>query len=617
VSDNITKKNRHAPEFMEALNTFEDGIIIIGDNYLIEYMNQYMKNLFGDKLGEKCHKVIKGSDKLCEWCKYEEILQQEETRHREIYIESMGRVYSISEKPISNYDGTKSKLSVYRDITYTREQENALKTSIEDYQRLFKHVGCGVFISSKRGRFLKVNPTLLGMLGYNDLEEFLSLDLARDVFMEPADRQKYMNIIEKTGKVVNYELKWRRRDGHILHILLTSNVRYGTTGDILGYEGIVVDQTRRKESENKLREAHDFLDKIISCSSNAIMVIDSHNIIQIWNQGAEDIFGLSASEVIGKVDFSQIFSGETVKRVDALLRSERFGGKGKLNSFPLNFVKENGNHVEGNLSANVLYDHKGNEVATVALFVDLKEMLQTERDLSAARQQLLQSEKLAAMGRLTSQIAHELNNPLFGIMNTLELMKSEIPPENKRRRLLDMSISETIRLADMLKKMLSFSRPDQDKRAEIDIHTVIDELLLLYEKRFRENSIKLHLNFDQCPAIVLASKDQLRQVFINMFSNSMYAMPEGGKLEISTEVKTNTLYIKIRDTGTGIKKDNLKKVFNSFFTTKTESVQGVGLGLSVCYGFIKDHDGDIIVDSLEGEWTEFTIMLPLSGKSTN
>jgi len=314
------------------------------------------------------------------------------------------------------------------------------------------------------------------------------------------------------------------------------------------------------------------------------------------------------------MSIQQIFSNAVTKKIMEMMRDERFGGKGKLNTYPLNFKKEDGEMVEGNLSAAIIYDEKGNELAAIGLFVDLKELLQTERELSAARQHLLQSEKLAAMGRLTSQIAHELNNPLFGIMNTLELMKTEISPQNKRRKLLDMSLSEIERLADMLKKMLSFSKPDQDKRLKIDIHVVIDELMVLYEKRFRENSIKVMLDFVGKPVDVFASRDQLRQVFINMFSNAMYAMPDGGRLEISTNVVSEKLYITLKDTGTGIKPEHIKKIFDSFFTTKTQSVQGVGLGLSVCYGFIRDHDGDILVESEEGQWTKFTIILPLAGK---
>ncbi|MCF6247575.1 MAG: PAS domain S-box protein [Desulfobacula sp.] len=601
----------HTPRLLDALDAFEDGIYIINDDYTVEYMNKFMKELFGDGVGKKCHSVLSGSDTPCDWCKYDEIFLKNETHHSQVYVESVDKIFALSELPVSNQDGTKSKLSLYRDITHSVRQEEKLKSSKASYQRLFTHVGCGVFISSKEGRFLDVNPTLLKMLGYQHKDEFLSLDLAKDVYLKPEDRRKYREIIEKNGKVIDYEVPWRRRDGHILHLLLTSNVRYDTNGDILGYEGIVVDQTRRKKQENEIKEAHDFLDKIISCSPNAIMAMDLTGLIRLWNQGAEDIFGVKAEDVVGKMNIQQLYSKKVAKKVTQMLRDEGYGGKGKLNSYPLNFKKSDGDVVEGNLSASLLYDDKGNEVASVGLFVDLQELLKTERELGEARQHLLQSEKLAAMGRLTSQIAHELNNPLFGIMNTLELMKTEISPENKRRKLLDMSLSEIVRLADMLRKMLSFSKPDEQKRQEIDINIIIDELMLLYEKRFRESSIKVELDLEKEPSMIWGSKDQLRQVFINLFSNAMDAMPEGGDLMISTRVVMGKLFITVRDTGTGIKKEHIEKVFDSFFTTKNESVQGVGLGLSVCYGFIKDHEGDIIVESQVGKWTKFTVTLPV------
>jgi two-component system NtrC family sensor kinase len=602
----------HTSRLLDALDAFDDGIYIVNDDYTIEYMNKFMKALFGDGVGKKCHQVLIKSDTPCDWCQYDKIFIQNKNSHSQIYISSVDKSFSLSEHPVNNQDGTRSKLSIYNDITHSVHQEAILKSSRESYQRLFTHVGCGVFISSKQGRFLDVNPALLKILGYQDKEEFLALDLATEVYLRPEDRRKYTQIIEKKGKVIDYELKWRKRDGNILHILLTSNVRYDTNGDILGYEGIVVDQTRRKKNENQIKEAHDFLDKIIACSTNAIMAMNMNGGIRLWNQGAENIFGFSSDQVVSKMRIQDIFPKEQTKKIIEMMRDDNYGGRGKLNSYPLTFERDDNRLIEGNLSASILYDDRGEELASVAIFVDLKELLTTERQLSEARQHLLQSEKLAAMGRLTSQIAHELNNPLFGIMNTLELMKTEISPQNKRRRLLDMSLSEIERLAEMLKKMLSFSKPDQGDRLKIDIHTVVDELMLLYKKRFRENSIKAHFDLAPEPAWVVGSKDQLRQVFINLFSNAMYAMPEGGDLEISTKIVRSELVITVRDTGTGIKPEHLDKVFHSFFTTKTESVQGVGLGLSVCYGFIKDHGGQIVVDSREGQWTTFTITLPVA-----
>jgi two-component system NtrC family sensor kinase len=234
-----------------------------------------------------------------------------------------------------------------------------------------------------------------------------------------------------------------------------------------------------------------------------------------------------------------------------------------------------------------------------------------ERKLHKKQEQLLQSEKLAAMGRLTSQIAHELNNPLYGIMNTLELMKTEIPAGNKRRKLLEMSLSETVRVTDMLRKMLSFSKPDQEERAPVDINTILDEILLLHEKQLWEYSIKVVHSFADNLGKIHASKNQLRQVFLNLISNARDAMPDGGRLTVATEGDDYFIHITVSDNGVGIKEEHLDLVFETFFTTKTDSVKGVGLGLSVCYGFIKDHGGDIKVDSRPGEGTTFTISLPV------
>jgi signal transduction histidine kinase len=277
----------------------------------------------------------------------------------------------------------------------------------------------------------------------------------------------------------------------------------------------------------------------------------------------------------------------------------------------MTFKAKDGRSVEGNLSANIIYDAAGREMASVGIFVDLEEQLKMERKLHTTQEQLLQSEKLAAMGRLTSQIAHELNNPLYGIMNTLELMKTEIPVGNKRRKRLDMSLSETVRVTDMLRKMLSFSKPDQEERAPVDINTILDEILLLYEKQLWEHSIKMVHSFADNLGRVHASKNQLRQVFLNLISNARDAMPEGGRLTVATEGDDYFVHITIADNGVGIKKEHLDLIFETFFTTKTDSVKGVGLGLSVCYGFIKDHGGDIKVESRPEEGTTFTISLPV------
>ena len=167
----------------------------------------------------------------------------------------------------------------------------------------------------------------------------------------------------------------------------------------------------------------------------------------------------------------------------------------------------------------------------------------------------------------------------------------------------------------MLRKMLSFSKPDEEERQPTDINTILDEILLLHEKQLREHSIRISSFFSEDLGMVYASKNQLRQVFLNMISNAKDAMPEGGTLTVTTKAEGTNAHIDISDTGIGIREENINKIFDSFFTTK-DSVKDVGLGLSVCYGFIKDHGGEIEVKSERGTGTTFTIILPIDNEST-
>ncbi len=599
---------------LDAMDALEDGIYIVGENYVVEYMNRAMQQIFGYGVGEKCYKTLNARNDVCPWCRYEEVLQSGGETISEAYIPHLDRTFNLVERPVSNKDGSMSKLSIYRDITQKKKQEARLKSSEDNYRRLFENAGCGVFISSKQGWFEDVNPALLKMMGYQSKEKFLALDLAEDLYLKPEDRAEYQEIVEKDGRVIDYEVEWKKKDGSTVQVLLTSNVRYGPEGEVEGYEGIVVDQSERKKMENRMKEALDFLDKTIQCSPNAIMAANLKGDLIIWNNGAEQILEYKAEEVLGKINIEEVYSPGMARKVMKMLRSEDYGGKGVLKSYPLIVRSKNGREIEGNLSAGIIYDEQGREVASVGIFVDLGEWLNIERTLSETRQQLLHSEKLAAMGRLTSQIAHELNNPLYGIMNTLELLKTEIPPTNKRRKLLDMSLSEIERLVDMLKQMLSFSQPDQAQRHDLNINTVLEEILLFHEKRFKENNIKIEASFVKDPEPLHASRDQLRQVFINIISNAVDAMPEGGTLSVATSRKSSSMVITIADTGVGIKDEHLEKIFDSFFTTKKDSVKGVGLGLSVCYGFIKEHGGDIQVSSRPGQGATFIITLPISDR---
>lgn len=592
------------------LDTIDDGIYVIDQDFTVEFMNRKMVEMFGDGLGKKCYDVINNGDSLCDWCSSKEVFKGKRLS-KELYISKVDKTFKITELPLHNPDGTLSKLSVFRDISKRKQDEAMLKASMDEYRTLFEHLAVGVAISTKEGKFIDANQALLDILGYSDKEEFLNIDIINDLYLFPEDRLRFQEKIEKDGYIKDFEVQFKKKDGTPVPINLTSNARYDLEKNVIGYESINVDLTQRYQMERRLREAHDFMNMIIQSAPISIMAADLKGNIIIWNREAEKTLGYSAEEVIGKMNITKVYPEGKAHEIMKIIRDDRYGPVGTFPPQSVVYVREDGKTLEGHLSAAMIYDDDGNEVATIGSFVDLTERLEMERALNKTQEQLLHSEKLAAMGRLTSQIAHELNNPLFGIMNTLELLKTEIPPENKRRKLLDMSLSEIVRLADMLKKMLSFSKPEQEVRKSVNLNTILDEILLLHAKQLQENDIKIKTDFYDDLEKVVASTNQLRQVFLNMISNARDAMPEGGILSVSTKKEGGFAHVIFSDTGVGISEENISKIFDSFFTTKS-SVKGVGLGLSVCYGFIKDHGGDIKVKSVPGEGATFTISLPFN-----
>ncbi|HDR15856.1 MAG TPA: PAS domain S-box protein, partial [Desulfobacteraceae bacterium] len=550
--------DREKQMFSAILETIEEGMYVIDQSYTLEYMNLRMSEMFGEGTGKKCHQVVDDRSGLCPWCLAAEVFEGRRI-YREIFIPKTDRTFMLTELPLKNPDGTVSKLCILKDITQRKNREARLAESEEKYRNLFEHVGAGVYISSKEGRILDANRVFIRMMGYRSKEELLGIDIALDLYARPSDRRKFQEMIERDGRVIEYEVEFKRKDGSPITVLLTSHVRYDHKGNVLGYEGIAADQTERCQMEKKLREAYDFMNKIIQSSPNPIMAADMQGNIMIWNRAAEETLGYPASETVGKMQIARIYPEGVARKIMKLIRAPDHGGPGVLRAHPMLYVRRDGEIIEGMLSAAMIYDDDGNEVATVGSFVDMTERIEMERALRSTQEQLLQSEKLAAMGRLTSQIAHELNNPIYGIMNSLELFKTEIPPESKRRRLLEMSISEVTRLAEMLPKMLSFSKPDQEKRGPVDINVIIDELLMLHEKQLQENNTRINIELDENISDILASKNQMRQVFLNMISNAKDAMPGGGELTFRSYERDGTVFVEIADTGHGIDEKNISR----------------------------------------------------------
>ena len=620
----ITERKRMEREIREATKRFEkiaemgdDGIIVFDEDSRIEFANQMASEIMGlpkdHILGREFFSLIGKRDEefLDEMVMRGEGMGEKVCTEMSLHTpQDQIKAAEVCIAPTRSEDGRIKTYAYIRDITERKKFEKELKESEEKYRNLFERVRHGLYISTKEGHFVDCNQAMWGLLGYPNQEEFLKIDIARDLYVNLKDRETFMTLVEKKGFVKDFEVEWKKKNGEKITVLLASSAKRDEKGTIIGYEGLNIDITDRKKMEKELKEANDFLMNLIESSVDGIIVTDMKGDILLFNKGAEDLLGYKSEEVVEKMNIRSIYQPGVAKEVMDKLRSPDLGGVGKLTSFPIFHRRKDGELIEGDLSASLIYDEKGNEIASVGIFKDLRERLKMERELREIQQALLQSEKLAAMGRLTSQIAHELNNPIYGIMNTLELLKTEIPPESKRRKILELSLSEIQRLSEMLRNMLSFSKPEEEARKRINLNDLLEGILLMMERQMRESNVRVVLDLDSQIPEVMASTNQMRQVMLNMFKNAKEAMPNGGTLTVRTANEDQKVSVHIQDSGVGIPEEIRNKIFEAFFTTK-QKVKGVGLGLSVCYGIIKDHGGDIKVESEEGKGTTFIISLPI------
>lgn len=227
--------------------------------------------------------------------------------------------------------------------------------------------------------------------------------------------------------------------------------------------------------------------------------------------------------------------------------------------------------------------------------------------LQSAQMQLMRAERLAALGTLAAGIAHEVNNPLQPILINLEMALEDIDgnvPAN--RELLEFSRQEVRRISGIVSRLLDFARPAAPQLAPLDLSVVINEVLTLVGKQLEHSHVEVITSL-QATHRIFGSADQLKQVLLNLIVNAIDAMPKGGQLTIHTSERDGTVIWQVRDTGMGIPPDKIMQVFDPFYTTKAE---GTGLGLSVSYGIIESHEGQITVESTPGVYTEFTIRLP-------
>jgi PAS domain S-box-containing protein len=377
---------------------------------------------------------------------------------------------------------------------------------------------------------------------------------------------------------------------------------------------------RLQEKEEKLRQLYESTKKteqlyssLLFSSPDAIGMYDPDGRIVYLNPAFSRIFGWSLAEAEA-MGFDEDSAQET-KNVFSQIR-DMIRRKKIFIDFETEQRTKDGDLLNVSISASRFDDHEGNPAGVLFIIRDISEKKRLE-------EQLLQSQKMEALGTLVSGVAHEINNPVNGIINYAQLMIDQEGKGTKRSELPDRIIHEGERIAVIVKNLLSIARDSKGERVPCNIKDLILEALALIEPQFRKEGIELRLNIPDDLPDVFVNGQEIQQVFLNIMSNSQYALkhqlpPPSNGLKFSIDVRKmrngghGFIRAVFTDNGIGIDKEILPKICNPFFSTKP-SGQGTGLGLSISHGIIKDHEGVLSFESRKGEFTKVMIDLKIYG----
>lgn len=348
-------------------------------------------------------------------------------------------------------------------------------------------------------------------------------------------------------------------------------------------------------------------EQILTNLDDGVVAVDPEGRITFFNEAAEVLTEVSSAAAAGQ-PFEQIFKRE-LWLIDLIRRAhpprqKRARGEG-------DFVTRWAKKIPVSVTASPLEDRHGHFVGTILLLRDIKHRRELEEDLKRA-------DRLALMGTLAAGLAHEIRNPLGGIKGAAQLLRRSGDGNSTLREFTDIMIREVDRVDQLIEQLLDLSRPAQLSLAPVNIHEILEDVLLLESQTVGNREIDIRKRFDPSLPSIRGDRAQLTQVFLNLVKNAFQAMERSGALTVTTRVETDYhiheqgvgpnrfIWVDLADEGSGIREEDLAHIFSPFFTTK---INGTGLGLATCYSIIKEHGGTIRVESTEGKGSTFKVSL--------
>jgi PAS domain S-box-containing protein len=510
----------------------------------------------------------------------------------------------------------------------------------EKYRMLFEQAQEGVFVATPDGELLDCNDAFVTMLGYSSRDELMALDMGSVLFSIGEEREAFLKEIEAHNYVRNFEITVRRKDGTVLAVAQSCFATRDSTGRIERYQGFVLDITEKKRSEDEMRRRNRELNALNAMAVIATQSFDLDEILNLTLRQVISLFGAETGSVYlaaepegtfrrragwgprseARVRMSEVVFpeglGDLVMRSRAEVVTQDF--MPHLPPAVVEFVcadrlpywiwvvlwskdkpigimgiasKEN-RHYSSN-DENLLVAISRQLATTIEKVQLYEETCRAYEDLRRTQEQLLQSEKMSAVGQLISGVAHELNNPLTAILGYAQLLDGA-GLDHQSADYVRKLFKQAQRTHRVVQNLLSFARQRKPQKQEVDLRKVLEESLTLREYDLKVNNVSLERDVPSDLPSVLGDPHQLEQVFLNIINNALDAMVESsgsGLLKVRVFKKDAFVCVEFDDSGPGIKDPT--RIFDPFYTTKSVG-KGTGLGLSICYGIVKEHGGEII-----------------------
>jgi two-component system, NtrC family, sensor kinase len=532
------------------------------------------------------------------------------------------------------YDYRKALVEFGRGLSSETNLRALLESIVDRLPHTLLISRVAVFMADEAGRLRLAAshglPLLDDRRGANSLDfGFLNFDKATDhshIFFENAQQALHLSESQRQTAALldlNYYLPCRVQDGPATRTIAVIGLGRTVGGDFLSsedvelleslasYIGIALQNaslySRLQEKISEFERLKEFNENIVESINVGILAVDLDDRIESWNAQMEAMYALSRAEALNQ-SIRSVFPAEFV---DALESARNDHGVHHLYKFPL--TTRAGEQRTANIAIAPLMSRDFVVVGRIVLVDDITERVSLET-------QLAQADKLSSIGLLAAGVAHEINTPLAVISSYAQLLTKQMRGDTRIGPVLEKITQQSFRAAEIANGLLNFSRTSTTEFRETNLNQVIRDTLSLLEHQLKTAQIDVDLELTEHLPAIHGNPGKLQQVFLNLLLNAKDAMPGGGRLRVATLANGHVEAI-VADSGSGIAPENLKRIYDPFFTTKTMPKpgerRGTGLGLSVSYGIIQEHAGKIHVESAPGAGTTFHLEFPLLRKSVH